>query len=99
MKPTKLNLGSGYDYREGWLNLDIDPETSPDIVADLQAPLPFKSESIDEIDLQDVVEHVTKEQSQLLLAECHRVLRPKGKIRVRVPNVLTIINHFADDPE
>ena len=33
--PRKINLGSGKDYRAGWLNIDIDPMWRPDIVTDI----------------------------------------------------------------
>jgi len=36
--PKKLNLGSGKDFREDFLNLDKDPTWKPDIIMDLEEP-------------------------------------------------------------
>lgn len=95
----KLNLGCGYDYRSGWVNADIDPSTHPDIILDLQQKLPFNNSSVTQILLQDVLEHLTKEQAQILLVECYRVLSDKGLILIRIPNVYQIIDQFETDPE
>lgn len=38
-RPERLHLGADSDYRAGWLNLDPRPETQPDLVLDLGAPL------------------------------------------------------------
>jgi hypothetical protein len=38
-RPTRLHLGSGKDYRSGWLNVDVIPRALPDVVLDLSQPL------------------------------------------------------------
>lgn len=99
MKLLKLNLGAGHDHRDGWLNTDIDVSTHPDKIVDLSKPLPFKSNQADEVMLQDVLEHFLKEDGQRLMAEIARVLKPQGKLYLRIPNVLQIQSQFANDPE
>ncbi|KHK01267.1 methyltransferase domain-containing protein [Desulfovibrio sp. TomC] len=37
--PTRLNAGSGKDFKETDLNIDINPQWRPDILLDLSAPL------------------------------------------------------------
>lgn len=37
--PRRLNLGSGKDYRPGWLNVDVVERTRPDLLLDLARPL------------------------------------------------------------
>lgn len=95
----KLNLGAGHDHRSGWINADIDPQTKPEIILDLQAGLPFASGSVDQILLQDVLEHLTKQQAENLLAEIYRVLKPEARLELRFPNLEQIIDQFGDDPE
>ena len=72
--PRNLNLGSGKDFREDWLNLDVDETWAPDIVADLSSvdlsagPLTLPSHRfgtvtlapgcLDRIIANDVLEHV-----------------------------------------
>jgi predicted SAM-dependent methyltransferase len=73
----KLNLGCGKDIRDGWENLDF-----PDI--DLENLLPFETNSIDEILLRHVIEHI-KEHKQLL-KECFRILKPNEIITIVTPN-------------
>jgi hypothetical protein len=34
IKGPKLNLGSGWDIRDGWVNIDMNASHKPDIVAD-----------------------------------------------------------------
>jgi len=36
-----LNMGSGYNPIKGAVNLDINPACNPDVVHDLEKPLPF----------------------------------------------------------
>ena len=38
-QPQRINLGSGKDYKPGWLNLDVLERAEPDLVLDLSAPL------------------------------------------------------------
>ncbi len=38
-RPTQINLGSGKDYRTGWLNIDVLDRTEPDLVIDLGRPI------------------------------------------------------------
>ena len=53
---TKLNLGSGEDIRQDYVNADIRQETNPDILCDMHN-LPFQDESFSEVLLIDVIEH------------------------------------------
>jgi predicted SAM-dependent methyltransferase len=95
----KLNLGCGYDYKKGWINLDFDKSVNSDVTADLTKKLSFKNNDIDFILLQDVLEHLTKEDAKNLLKECFRILKANGKIKIRIPDIYQIFNCFKDDPE
>lgn len=98
MKSIKLNLGAGKDHKEGWINADIDKTTQPDQIIDLSKPLPFKDAFVDEILLQDVLEHFLKVDGENLIAEISRVLKPGGKFSLRIPNVEQIYSQFKEDP-
>jgi SAM-dependent methyltransferase len=74
------NLFSG-DYTITTVN--IVPEAEPDILADLEKPLPIETASYDAVLLINVLEHVFEYRA--LLSECARVLRPGGKIVIIVP--------------
>lgn len=95
----KLNLGCGYDHRAGYINLDVDPTTDPDVVHDLTEPLPYPDNSFSEILLQDVLEHFTAQDGYQLLLECQRVLQPNGTLQVRVPNLKAIWQKYQDQTD
>lgn len=90
----KLNLGCGTDKRVGYINIDANANVKPDLVHDLTKRLPFQNSSVDEIILQDVLEHLTKEDGKKLILECSRVLTNKGKIKIRIPDISSIIKKF-----
>jgi len=95
----KLNLGCGLDYKQGWINIDAVAEVHPDLIHDLNQPLPFENGSVDEILAQDILEHFTKEDLESVVGEISRVLSTGGKLMVRVPNLDDIIERFSDDKE
>lgn len=79
----KLNLGSGEDYKEGYINCDIDRSKNPDVVLDLTKKLPFEDNSIEEIYMRHVLEHISK--YDFLIKEIWRVCKDKAKITILVP--------------
>jgi hypothetical protein len=94
---NKINLGSGKDYRYGYLNIDLRKEVSPDLILDLSQPIqfPIKSESdllgtiyleenqIKEIVANDVLEHVPN--LEMLMSNCLKILAIGGKFLINVP--------------
>ncbi len=62
----KLNLGCGYNKLEGYVNVDIDKKCKPDIVANLEKKLPFKSSSVDEIIMFHSLEHLGQDTKTYL---------------------------------
>lgn len=63
--------------------VNFSPESAPDIVHDLEQPLPVTSATYDGVLLINVLEHIFNYQQ--LLTESVRVLKPGGKIVVVVP--------------
>lgn len=84
---TRLNLGSGEDYRDGdgWLNLDYSARYGPDVVHDLNDPSgwPFPDNSFDEVLARHVFEHLDDLAFQF--QEAARVLNPDGTLIVWYP--------------
>ncbi len=78
----KLNLGCGYDIRKGYDN--IDKHNPQAIKHDLNKLLPYKDNSVSEILLYDILEHIDKPIK--LLKECHRMITAKGIIKIRLPH-------------
>jgi predicted SAM-dependent methyltransferase len=84
-----LNLGGGGNTNTRYLTADIDPRA--DVYVDLTRPLPMKTGSTNAIFLEEVIEHISKDQGIELFKECHRILKPGGCIRIITPNIA----HFA----
>ncbi len=79
----KLNLGCGKKKLAGYTNVDMFGE--PDLKLDLfRLPWPWEDNSIDEIACHHFLEHVPDFRSTWM--EFHRVLKPGGKLWIRVPN-------------
>lgn len=80
-----LNLGSGRAYDPAAVNLDITPDTKPDIVHDLNVlPWPFVDNQFAEILAIDVLEHL--ERPLDALEEIHRIGRPGALVRIALPH-------------
>ncbi len=101
--PKQLNLGSGMDFRYDCLNLDVDQEWDPDVVHDLNRPLPedasqrFVTErfgeitvardSFDRIIAHDVLEHVPN--LLVCMTSCLNLLKLGGVFQILVPYELS----------
>jgi SAM-dependent methyltransferase len=80
----KINLGAGLDIRSGYVNHDLAPLPSIDIVHDLNCyPWPWSSDSANEFIVKDVLEHL--DNFMLALEEIYRILVPGGVAYVKVP--------------
>ena len=90
----KLNLGSGEFKKQGYLNADINPLTKPDFLIDLndlrQYKL-FKDNDFDEIWCEHLLEHLDK--PFLIMKELHRMLKPGGRLIIRVPHFSRGFSH------
>ena len=82
----RYNLGSGAKYKTDWVNVDI--HATADIQADLGIfPWKIESESVDEILASHILEHFTKQDGRLFIAECARILKPGGLLYIAVPDM------------
>ena len=79
-----LNIGCK-QTRFGDINLDIDTNTSSDIIADA-LNLPFKSNTFDLVYFTDIIEHLPKNTEIHALMEIYRVLKPGGVLILTTPN-------------
>lgn len=79
----KLNLGSGTDYKEGFINVDYQGKL--DVKHNLDKyPFPFKANSVDFILASHILEHV--DEPFKFLKESQRILKPGGRMEIRVPH-------------
>jgi len=85
-KKVSLNLGCGRTRIPGTIGVDrVKVEDFVDVVWDLdQTPYPFKDNSVDEVHMYHVLEHLHNPLEKL--EELHRLLKPKGVVYLRVPH-------------
>ena len=84
-RPAKLNLGAHGTRIRGFLNVDLLPETRPDVVGNL-LDIEFKDGSLDEIYISHTLEHFNYGHAQRLLEKFHRWLVPGGIMWLAVPD-------------
>lgn len=65
--------------------------------ADFFKPLPWGDDAADAVYLGGVLEHLTPADGERLLRECHRVLKPQGVIRLRVPDCARFWRNYLQD--
>lgn len=84
--PLKLNLGCGNDFRSGFINIDLFSENPEVVFMDIRN-LEFNDNSVDYILANDVLEHFSHRETNKLLNEWSRILKPGGEIEIRCPNL------------
>jgi predicted SAM-dependent methyltransferase len=89
----KLNLGCGFDRRDGWLNVDNFPECEPDRLLDIEAlPWDLPTDGFELVLMKHVLEHVGAQFDQFagVMRELYRITQPGGIVEIHVP-------HFRHD--
>ena len=84
----KLNLGCGGPPSQmpGYINCDHMDFDGVELLLDLEDPLPFKTNSIEEIVCNQTLEHLIYEYAIAALDQMYRVLQPGGKLILSVPD-------------
>ena len=97
-QPTCINLGSGKDYKPGWLNIDILDRAQPDLLLDLGRPvaLPLRADTVQAgpVELEagaaelvyanNVLEHVP--DLPQLMSNVLALLKVGGRFVIEVPH-------------
>jgi len=102
----KLNIGCGTDYKDGWINIDNNSDNNIeklDLNWDMRNPLPFKDNSADFVFNEHFIEHLTPEESRLIIKDLMRVLKPGGVLRIATPDLRYVVEKYlhleiSDDP-
>jgi len=76
----RLNVGCGFDIREGYINVDMNDFHSPDVVADIVDLEGFPDGTFDEVFAKDVLEHFLWRMTPVALRSWNRVLRIGGQL-------------------
>ena len=91
----KLNVGSGKDYRDGYINLEPHESFEADMRMDIREA-EFEENSLDEILAQDVIDHVTFVECKELMKKFYTWLKPNGLLNIHLPNFTNISQWAAD---
>lgn len=80
----KLDLGCGTRKRDGYIGIDINPNSKADVIHDLNIfPYPFNTSCFDEVYADNVIEHLSDVMS--VMEELHRIIKPGGQLIIKVP--------------
>ncbi len=89
-----LNLGCGATFDKNWTNIDF-ASFSPEVKEyNLLKGIPYPDNSFDLVYHSHILEHFPKKDAYKFIAECHRVLKPGGIIRVVVPDLEQIALNY-----
>jgi len=88
--PDKINMGCGWDYKEGYLNIDATDFVKSDLVADIRDLSFLPSSYYEQIFASDVLEHIPRTEFMNALAEWHRLLKPGGSIYIKTTHIINL---------
>jgi len=92
----KLNLGCEFDRREGWVNLDINPDVKPDVIGDARSMPMFADATFSEIHASHLLEHFYEHEIIPVLKEWNRILIPGGSLTIVVPDVEKVARWWVE---
>jgi len=92
METIRLNLGSGSDMREGYINIDLYDDRA-DLKLDI-TKLPYKDNSVDEIISSHVIEHIAFKEAWDAMADWYKMLKPGGILKIETPDLLNLCKAF-----
>lgn len=89
----KLNIGCGYEYLQGWVNIDSGRDSLADRFMEAHR-LEFDDGSAEEIRAAQLIEHLGFFKAKYFLAECYRVLKDGGLLTLETPHVEKTFKSF-----
>jgi predicted SAM-dependent methyltransferase len=95
--PVLVSFGTGTTPLDGWICTDL-VRNAPDVLmCDMRRPLPFSSHSIDGVLVEHALEHLDLDDVLRFVAECARVVRPGGRLRIVAPDAEIVARLLMGD--
>ncbi|MDD5570030.1 MAG: methyltransferase domain-containing protein [Bacteroidales bacterium] len=91
-----LNLGCGSHYHEEWTNVDFVGRGKSVRGYNLTNGIPFPDNSFDVVYNSHVLEHFSRREAICLINEIKRVLKPKGILRIAIPDLRVICQLYNE---
>jgi len=91
----KLEIGALVASLDGWLSTDVDPFSEGAVFLDATKPFPFDCGTFDYIYSEHMIEHISWQNGQTMLRECHRVLKPRGVMRIATPDLEVVLGLYS----
>jgi predicted SAM-dependent methyltransferase len=92
----KLHLGCGSKFIPGYTHIDIIPYEHIDHVSSIDSLSFIQNDSVEVIYNCHVLEHFKRQQTKSVLTEWFRILKPRGVLRISVPDFESICKVYQE---
>lgn len=92
--PVAYNLGCGKKDWPGWIGVDL-VGTGAAVEVDLRDLSPIADESADAVAAIHVLEHFYLWETEALIREWRRILKPGGKMILELPSMNSVFRYIA----
>lgn len=90
----KLHIGCGNNLLPDWLNMDRLPLFRDALHLDARRKFRFGNNTFDYIFSEHMIEHISYEEGLKMLAECFRILKPSGRVRISTPDLAFVLGLY-----
>ena len=90
--PNKINLGCGFDKRNGFLNVDLNDFHEPDLVCNIENLQELPTSYYEYALANDILEHIPRLKTRNVLKEWNRILQLGAILELQVPNVEGVLS-------
>lgn len=91
-----VNCGCGDKWHKAWINIDFNSNSKHVKKHNILQGLPLQTRSVDVVYNSCMLEHLTRNQAQDFIAECSRILKDNGILRIVVPDLENICEEYLN---
>ena len=95
--PRKINIGCGWDKKEGYLNIDSESNCDPDLLVTDNTLPELPRRWFDEVYAKDVLEHIPHADMMNALVTWNWLLRKNGELYVETSDIFGIIDLMREN--